>query len=195
MSQYNGHRIPKNSTIFINVWAIYHDENLFEEPKKFIPERFLTSQYGTREGIDPKEVANLRDMVFGAGRRVCPGMTLGRNSLLLNTARILWGFDILKAKMEDGTEIEIDFMDCKPVSLTPLSPTAADTLTTSSIRRHLMLRHISNAIFNLVQCDMHRSYGGTSSMRRHPLKPSSKNWRRKRKRSWQKRGGKLKRHC
>jgi len=123
---YNGYRIPKGSTIFINVWAIYHDEKLFDKPNKFIPGRFIHSPVGVKDGVDPKEVSNLRDIIFGAGRRICPGMFLGRNSLALNTARILWGFNILRAKNADGTYIEPDFMDCKPTSSNAPSPFKCD---------------------------------------------------------------------
>ncbi|KAG8916590.1 hypothetical protein FRC00_014653, partial [Tulasnella sp. 408] len=38
---YNNYRIPEKSIIFFNTWAIYHDENLFDHPYEFRPERFL----------------------------------------------------------------------------------------------------------------------------------------------------------
>lgn len=47
-----------------------------------MPERYLNNPLGVRDGVDPKEVANLKDLVFGAGRRICPGMILGRSSLV-----------------------------------------------------------------------------------------------------------------
>lgn len=135
--QYNNYRIPKDSTIFINVWAIYHDEELFDKADTFNPDRFLSNPLGVKDGVDIKEVGNLKDLVFGAGRRVCPGMNLGKSSMvrlpdiqlavesipthlfplqILNTARILWAFDILKAKNADGSVIEPNFEDCHPVS-------------------------------------------------------------------------------
>jgi cytochrome P450 len=33
--------IPKGSRVLINIWAIGRDENVWSEPEKFIPERFL----------------------------------------------------------------------------------------------------------------------------------------------------------
>ncbi|KAG8899458.1 hypothetical protein FRB99_006703 [Tulasnella sp. 403] len=135
---YKDYRIPKNTTIFINVWAIYHDKDLFDEPDTFEPERFIRSPYGVKKGIDPREVVNIKDLVFGAGRRICPGMILGRSSVMLNTARLLWGFDLLKATNPDGTPIEIDFKNCKPLSsnapgrfqcdIRPRSPAHAQTI-------------------------------------------------------------------
>lgn len=34
-------------------------------------------------------------------------------------SRLLWGFELSKAKREDGTEIELDFHDLEPVSFAP----------------------------------------------------------------------------
>ncbi|KAG9015639.1 hypothetical protein FRB90_004646 [Tulasnella sp. 427] len=142
----NNYRIPKDSTIFINVWAIYHDENLFDEPNAFNPDRFLSNPLGVKAGVDPKEVANVKDLVFGAGRRVCPGMHLGKSSMVLNTARILWGFDILKAKNEDGSTIEPDFMDCHPTASNAPAPFKCDIRPRSEKHKQVICREFLDAM-------------------------------------------------
>ena len=43
---------------------------------------------------------------YGAGRRVCPGVHVAERSLYINIVRVLWGFDITKAKDLDGKVIE-----------------------------------------------------------------------------------------
>lgn len=43
---------------------------------------------------------------FGVGRRLCQGETLARNSLFINTARVLWAFNIKRAIGPDGKEIQ-----------------------------------------------------------------------------------------
>ena len=54
------------------------DPDLFPEPEKFIPERF----------INPTE-SRLMDytLSFGFGRRICPGQHVAQNSLLITMAR------------------------------------------------------------------------------------------------------------
>ena len=44
---------------------------------------------------------------FGAGRRLCPGIHVAERTLFLAMARILWAFDIGKAKDASGNEIDI----------------------------------------------------------------------------------------
>jgi cytochrome P450 len=45
---------------------------------------------------------------FGWGRRVCPGQQVAEQSLFITIARILWGFNIKKARHADGTEHTYD---------------------------------------------------------------------------------------
>nr|GEZ97760.1 cytochrome P450 [Tanacetum cinerariifolium] len=41
--QVMGYTIPKNSHVWVNVWAISRDPNIWEDPESFIPERFLST--------------------------------------------------------------------------------------------------------------------------------------------------------
>ncbi|KIO16333.1 hypothetical protein M407DRAFT_86131, partial [Tulasnella calospora MUT 4182] len=79
---YRGYRIPSNAVLLLNVWCIFHDETLFDQPEIFRPQRFLESPTGIKEGLEAKAYPLLNDIVFGAGRRVCPAMHLARNSLV-----------------------------------------------------------------------------------------------------------------
>lgn len=45
---------------------------------------------------------------FGWGRRICPGMHLGSASLMINIARMLWGFDLGPQQDSDGKDIDVD---------------------------------------------------------------------------------------
>ncbi|KAJ7748918.1 cytochrome P450 [Mycena metata] len=98
--EYRGFRIPANSIVIGNVWAILQDENTYPEPAAFKPERFL---------LDGKLNPNVRDpeaTAFGFGRRVCPGRHMARSSVWISVACILASFDITKALADDGETIE-----------------------------------------------------------------------------------------
>ncbi|CAL1703430.1 unnamed protein product [Somion occarium] len=58
--------IPKGSMIFMNTWGICHNEEYFDNPDSFDPERFLRSEFGIKSGADPTGFRN--DFAFGAGR-------------------------------------------------------------------------------------------------------------------------------
>jgi len=100
---YDGRFIPKGSIIFANIWAMSRDPNIFPEPDRFNPERFV-------EKVDD-ETARRRDprvFVFGFGRRRCPGTHLVESFIWLMIVTILAMLDIEKPRDEDGKEIEPD---------------------------------------------------------------------------------------
>ncbi|KAE8422719.1 cytochrome P450 [Aspergillus pseudocaelatus] len=91
---YRGYFLPKGSMVIANVTAIHQNPNDYEDPSQYMPERYYKNEHGLKPGrvADP---ARRSVYTFGAGRRVCPGMHLGENSLRINMARLAWGFDFL----------------------------------------------------------------------------------------------------
>ena len=87
----NGMVIPANTTAMVNMWAITHDPNVWEDPLEFKPERFIEADVDVR-GND------LRLAPFGAGRRVCPGKKLGLVTVTLWVAKLVhcfkWNRDV-----------------------------------------------------------------------------------------------------
>lgn len=81
----NGMIIPCNTTAMVNMWAITHDPNVWVDPLKFKPERFLDADMDVRGG-------DLRLAPFGAGRRVCPGKNLGLVTVTLWVAKLVQQF-------------------------------------------------------------------------------------------------------
>ncbi|KAJ7203972.1 cytochrome P450 [Mycena rebaudengoi] len=79
--EYRGHRIPKNALIFVNVWHILHNPNIFAEPDKFRPERFL--------GKDAEDAELVNRISFGFGRRACPGQRFAQGSMFIAMATLL----------------------------------------------------------------------------------------------------------
>ncbi|KAL3339465.1 hypothetical protein AABB24_028196 [Solanum stoloniferum] len=78
--------IRKGSRLLINVWAIGRDPNVWPEPEKFKPERFLECNIDLR-GRD------FQLLPFGSGRRSCPGMQLGLTIVRLLVAQLVHCFD------------------------------------------------------------------------------------------------------
>lgn len=82
---YGDYVIPKGTMLFANAWAIHHDENVYDRPYDFMPERFLGNKFGARESDNEAQQNNDNRRVtygFGAGRRVCSGQRLAENSLV-----------------------------------------------------------------------------------------------------------------
>ncbi|KAJ7584553.1 cytochrome P450 [Mycena floridula] len=97
--EYLGYRIPAGTLVIANLWAMLHDEEIYPDPDSFIPERFLTD--GRLNNVqDP------RDIIFGAGRRICPGRFMAWESIWIAIATILTAFNISKRINKDGNTIE-----------------------------------------------------------------------------------------
>ncbi|KAD4888843.1 hypothetical protein R6Q59_034264 [Mikania micrantha] len=96
----NGYKIKHKTLVLINVLAIGRDPESWESPEEFMPERFLGSD------IDYK--GNDFELIpFGAGRRICPGITMGVVTVDLLLANLLYLFDW---GLPDGMKKEdIDF--------------------------------------------------------------------------------------
>ncbi|KAF6171389.1 hypothetical protein GIB67_009530 [Kingdonia uniflora] len=86
----NGYTIPKDSTLLVNVYAIGRDPNVWAEPLEFKPERFL--QGSEHADIDIKG-NNFEVIPFGAGRRICAGVSLGLRMVQFTTATLIHAFD------------------------------------------------------------------------------------------------------
>nr|AIY24998.1 flavanone 3'-hydroxylase [Mangifera indica] len=86
----NGYHIPEGSTLLVNVWAIARDPDEWAEPIVFRPERFLPG--GEKANVDVR--GNDYEIIpFGAGRRICAGMSLGLRMVQLLTATLIHAFD------------------------------------------------------------------------------------------------------
>ncbi|KAG7942874.1 hypothetical protein I3843_15G009100 [Carya illinoinensis] len=96
--------IPANTTAMVNMWAIAHDPNVWEDPLVLKPERFLINQGGVDFDV---RGGDLRLAPFGAGRRVCPGRNLALMTVSLWVAKLVNNFKWVQdmANPVDLTEI------------------------------------------------------------------------------------------
>ncbi|PBK95956.1 cytochrome P450 [Armillaria gallica] len=87
---YNEYFIPKDSMILANLRKMTRDPSVYEDPEVFNPSRFLPG-LGRVPERDP------RSIIFGFGRRKCPGQYLADEMIFIICATVLSVFDISKA--------------------------------------------------------------------------------------------------
>ncbi|KAL6131085.1 hypothetical protein ACLB2K_069463 [Fragaria x ananassa] len=83
------YHVSSGTRLLINLSKIQRDPNIWIEPCKFQPERFLT----THKNVDVRG-QSLEFTPFGTGRRICPGISLALQVTQLTLAHLLHGFEI-----------------------------------------------------------------------------------------------------
>ncbi|KAJ6487800.1 cytochrome P450 [Mycena sanguinolenta] len=115
--RYKDYVVPKDTQVVLNMYSMYHDPDIFEEPEVFNPDRFMKSAHGTRPDMD----TDFRDnFSFGAGRRMCPGLHIARTTMQLTTMRLIWAFAFTSAvdpKTERPIGRELDFYDIEYMAM------------------------------------------------------------------------------
>lgn len=94
-----GYHVPKHAIVFVNVWGMARDPNVWPEPYEFRPDRFVGGN------IDVKG-QDFELLPFGTGRRSCVGMPLGHRMVHYSLASLLHAFEwnFSDEIMEDMTE-------------------------------------------------------------------------------------------
>ena len=87
-----GHAVPKNRIVLVNIIGIHHRGDIYEDPERFEPERFL--------GDKEKQLPRCAYLPFGAGPRICIGnhFALMEAHVLLATMSRRVRFDLLTPK-------------------------------------------------------------------------------------------------
>jgi cytochrome P450 len=89
-----GYSIPKDTLIFLSPWVVQHDARWYDEPDKFMPERWLKD----KAEQPPREVY----IPFGGGPHICIGNGLAMMEVVLLMATLLQKFRIEVLPGETG---------------------------------------------------------------------------------------------
>jgi len=77
-----GYQIPQDSMVMMNIFGAAHNEQLWPDPERFDPDRFLNDKL---ESVEKK----FGFIPFGTGKRICVGMNLAKSELFLAAATLL----------------------------------------------------------------------------------------------------------
>nr|ANY58157.1 CYP719A17 [synthetic construct]BAG75116.1 cytochrome P450 [Eschscholzia californica] len=83
-----GTKIDKGTKVMVNLHALHHNENVFTDPFKFMPERFLKVN---NEDVNMKAMEQSL-LPFSAGMRICAGMELGKLQFSFALANLVYAF-------------------------------------------------------------------------------------------------------
>jgi cytochrome P450 len=102
--QVQGYTIPKGTTIILNIWAVHRNADVWVDPEKFMPERFM-------DGDSDFSSKDCKLIPFGGGRRICIGLPLAYRTVHLILASLLHQFDwaLPEETMEKGVDMTEKF--------------------------------------------------------------------------------------
>ncbi|KAI3867351.1 hypothetical protein MKW98_013276 [Papaver atlanticum] len=82
-----GNKIDQGTRVMVNIYALHHNEKVWREPYKFMPERFLQTQ----DVVNGKAMEQSL-LPFSAGMRICAGMELGKLQFSFSLANLVNAF-------------------------------------------------------------------------------------------------------
>ncbi|KAK9928282.1 hypothetical protein M0R45_025425 [Rubus argutus] len=102
----DGYDIPKDALVNFAVAEMSWDENVWEEPMEFRPERFIPQAGQEGAKFDIKGVADIKMMPFGAGKRICPAITISLMHIEYFVANLVRDFE-----WKVGNDEEVDLTE------------------------------------------------------------------------------------
>ncbi|KAK7367104.1 hypothetical protein VNO80_09113 [Phaseolus coccineus] len=121
----DGYDIPKNAIVNFLVAEFGWDPNVWEDPMEFKPERFL--KHGGDAKFDLKGTMEIKMMPFGAGRRICPAISMATLHLEYFVANLVRDF---KWTLEDGCEVDMSEKQAFTIVMkNPLRPMVSPRIT------------------------------------------------------------------
>ena len=105
-----GFDIPQGTMLFVNLWSLHRDANLWKDPTRFMPERFEGKERGEDYNMIP----------FGTGRRACPGDKLAKRVIGMTLGALIQCFEWKRIGEE-----EIDMMEGEGITMPKAEPLIA----------------------------------------------------------------------
>ncbi|KEY73624.1 hypothetical protein S7711_09562 [Stachybotrys chartarum IBT 7711] len=89
----DGRFLPGGTRVGMAIYHVHYNEDIFPEPKRFMPERWLDADNG---GMMPERVPEMQRfmMAFSKGTRACIGINLAYMELYLAVAHFIRRFDM-----------------------------------------------------------------------------------------------------
>ncbi|KAM3579467.1 hypothetical protein VKS41_007926 [Umbelopsis sp. WA50703] len=96
-----GRYIPQGTIVEVPVWSIHYHPDIFEDPYKFRPERWL------EPGADELTKYNI---AFSVGPRMCAGKNLAMMEMTLTMAHMFRRYDVQLANPDEELELSAQFL-------------------------------------------------------------------------------------
>ncbi|KAI8005498.1 Cytochrome P450 81C13 [Camellia lanceoleosa] len=116
--------VPQGTTLMVNALAIHRDPKLWENPTKFMPERFQAESAGDGYRLIP----------FGSGRRGCPGASLAKRMVGLALGALIQSFE-----WKTVNEEQVDMTESPGITMPKLKPLEASCKPRLSMRKHCLV--------------------------------------------------------
>ncbi|KAI0330486.1 cytochrome P450 [Cubamyces sp. BRFM 1775] len=136
--EFQGYFIPAGTVLVPNVWSVMHNPQIYPDPHKFNPDRFI------RDGKLDTSVLDPTSEIFGFGRRICPGRYFADSTLFITVACVLHVFNIGPPLDENGLPIKIELQqshgflsypeDCR-CTISPRSSEAVDLIQACALEK------------------------------------------------------------
>lgn len=89
----DGYKVPAETQVIVNAWAVGRDAASWEDASEFVPERFMVNDDGGGAPAPDFKGRDFQFLPFGAGRRICPGINFGMATVEIMLANLMYFFD------------------------------------------------------------------------------------------------------